>query len=572
MIHRYNLTFPKGTDDATIELAAFSASPFGEERFNHFRSSVELLENKYKPGSLIWNDWTELMTRTFCASKEVPVSGPAASWKTTTAAQYALKTWQAAPAHTKVLLSSTTLDALKAKLWKEVVSFYRICTNYGNLVQSRMAIQWEKGSDDAGIYGVALDSGGDIEKVVNKIKGRHAPIVLVIVDEMPTVNEAIVEACVNLETGCEWFQFIGLGNPDSELDPHGRMSEPKAGWESISVDSETWETKRGGIAVHLDGLRSPNLKQEIYPGMIRQRDIDRTIEHYGEDSPQFWRERRGFWAPQGVTKTVLNAATINKFKAREKATWIGNYTMGAGLDPAFEGGDRCILRIGKCGLIEDEKKKDVNVFNTRQEDYGKQIIALSEIITIKTSASSDEPIHYQIVRQVKTICHERGVLPSFFALDSTGEGGGLASIFQREWSPEILCVEFGGAASLRPISETNSKRSDHEYLNRVTELWYGFRNLVFNGQIRGLDDETATEFCRRYWEMRGNLMMVEPKSKMKERTRKSPDLADATVVLVEMFRQRMPELQKNAQLDFAPDNRWKEFQRKRSLTTEYVAA
>jgi hypothetical protein len=565
LIERHGLRFPKDTDDSVIELAAFSASPFGEKRFEHFRRASELWENRYRPQTLMWNDYTERMHRAFCSSREVPVSGSAASWKTSSAAFYALKVWQSAPAHTKVLMSATTLDALKAKLWKETVSYYRICTNFGNLVQSRICIQWEKGSDDAGIYGVALDSGGDIEKVVNKIKGRHAPIVLVVVDELPTVNEAIVEACVNLETGCEWFQFIGLGNPDSELDPHGRMSEPKAGWDSVSVDTETWETKRGGLAVHLDGLRSPNLYKDIYPGMIRQRDIDRTIELYGEDSPQFWRERRGFWAPQGVTKTVLNPATINKFHARDKPIWVGGYTMGAALDPAFEGGDRCILRIGKCGAVEDEKSTE-NIF---KEKGTRQTVGLSELITIKTQVTSDEPIHYQIVRRVKDLCSERGISPSMFALDATGEGGGLASIFHREWSTEILSVEFGGRPSNRPVSSTNSKPSDQEYVNKVTELWFGFRNFVTSNQIRGLDDETAGEFCRRWWEMRGNLIMVETKAKMKERTRRSPDLADATAVLIELFRQRIPDLRTTPE-PYERSNRWREFQKKRSLTPEYV--
>ena len=62
-----------------------------------------------------------------------------------------------------------------------------------------------------------------------------------------------------------------------------------------------------------------------------------------------------------------------------------------------------------------------------------------------------------------------------FALDSTGEGGGLASIFQREWSPEILCVEFGGRPSKHPVSQTNPKRADQEYDRRVTELWFAFQ-------------------------------------------------------------------------------------------------
>jgi hypothetical protein len=65
--------------------------------------------------------------------------------------------------------------------------------------------------DDAGVFGLATDKG-EIDKAIGKIIGFHAPNMLVIVDEMPYTPEAIVEACVNLESGSSRFQFIGIGN------------------------------------------------------------------------------------------------------------------------------------------------------------------------------------------------------------------------------------------------------------------------------------------------------------------------------------------------------------------------
>jgi hypothetical protein len=88
---------------------------------------------------------------------------------------------------------------------------------------------------------------------VNKIVGRHNTNIFVAVDELATVSEAIVEASVNLETGAEHFQFAGMANPDSKFDPHGRMSEPENGWNSITDETQMWRTKRGGVAIHLDG-------------------------------------------------------------------------------------------------------------------------------------------------------------------------------------------------------------------------------------------------------------------------------------------------------------------------------
>jgi len=378
----------------------------------------------------------------------------------------------------------------------------------------------------------------------------------VLVDEMPYTPEAIVEACVNLESGSKRFEFKGLGNADDRLDPHGRMCEPKAGWDSVDVENETWETRRG-ICVHLDGLKSPNVKRKDrnYPGLLNQNDIETTAAIYGIDSPQFWQMRRGFWAPEGIQKTVLSLPMILKGKAREEAVFDQEYILGAALDPAFEGGDRCTLRFGACGLMN-----------------GRKTLELRERMILKTRNIPDDPTHYQIMRQARDLCLERRVHPYFFGVDSTGEGGGLAAIIQKEWSREIFCVEFGGRPSSSPVSSLSSKKADQEYDRMVTELWFMFRLLVQNEQIRGLDDESATEFCRRWWSMKGNLIALEMKDKMKERTRRSPDYADCDVILARVFFARDKLLPTDKVVTRVGDTPWKRFLQKRQLKIQYAEA
>jgi hypothetical protein len=284
--------------------------------------------------------------------------------------------------------------------------------------------------------------------------------------------------------------------------------------------------------------------------------MDTTKEVYGLDSPQFWQMRRGFWAPEGITKTVLSMPMIIRSNAFEDCSFDQEVTPVAGLDPAFEGDDRCVLRFGKCGKVQ-----------------GKMTLRLERKIYIKTKIKTDDPTHYQIVRQTREACGNEGVKPYYFGLDSTGEGGGLASIFQREWSREILCVEFGGRPSRNPVSNTNPKRADEEYDRKVTELWFFFRLILLNEQIRGLDPESATEFCRRWWLMRGNFIALETKAKMKDRTRRSPDIADADVVTAQVAAARC-HLSPNdiAFSEDRPDSPWKRFLTKRNLTPDYVQA
>ena len=553
---KYGWEWEDGTDEGTIELRAFRGDgPLG--RYEHLKRAVDAIWNKYEAGSYYWNAWSESLLRTFCEEEWVVVSGPGASSKTCSAAMYGICRWYSSPRDTAVLFTSTTLDGLRKRVWGEVSKYWRKRPAIGNAVQSRNCIQWEKGVDAAGLYGIACDKG-EVEKAIGKIIGFHrVRKLIVIVDEMPYTPESIVEACVNLESGKEFFQFIGLGNAADQLDPHGRMSEPIGGWDSVSEESEWWKTKRG-VCVHLDGLRSPNVLEgrDKYPGILTQKNIDTTIELYGAESPQFWQMRRGYWAPEGVSRTVLSMPMIVRGRAQEVAVFDRDFVIGAGLDPAFEGEDRCVLRFFKCG-----------------NENGVKVLSLGEMVFIKTKALTGEPVHYQIVRQVKEECVKRGVNAYMFALDATGEGGGLASIFQREWSPEIMMVEFGGRPGKEAVSQTNAKRCDEEYDRMVTSLWFWFRLLVQNEQVRGLDQESATEFCRRYYEMKGKYISIETKAKMKERTRKSPDLADACVIGAELMKKRGGlKLAKVKYEEGSVKRSWTEFQRKRSLESAYEMA
>jgi len=551
----YGLKF-KTKDQAAIELYSFANDPpLGLGKYQHLRNSIDLIWNKHVPNTYIWNDWSEWMQRTFAEHPWCTVTGPAASWKTTSAGIFALTKYYASPRDTVVIVTSTTLDGLRRRVWKEISHFWRLRPLFGHMVQSRNCIQYRKGHDDAGIFGLATDKG-EIDKAIGKIIGFHAPNMVVIVDEMPYTPEAIVESCVNLETGAKSFQFIGLGNADDPLDPHGRMSEPENGWESVDVESESWKTRRG-VCIHLDGLKSPNItdKTKNYPGLLTQGDIKTTMDVYGVDSPQFWQMRRGYWAPEGICKTVLSMPMITRSNAFEDCSFDQEAVPVAGLDPAFEGDDRCVLRLAKCGKVN-----------------GKMTLRLERKAYIKVKVKPDDPSHYQIVRQTREICKNEGVTPYYFGLDSTGEGGGLASIFQREWSREILCVEFGGRPSRHPVSNTNPKRCDEEYDRRVTELWFFFRLILLNEQIRGLDPESAMEFCRRWWAMKGNYVSLETKDKMKERTRRSPDIADADVVTAQVAHLRC-KLTPNDTThgDASPDSPWKRFLKKRALVSDYAA-
>lgn len=549
----------------------------GLGRFGHMRNAIDLIYNEprrqmaarrqmaYDPRKddlLIWNDWSELMIQSFCENQWTTVTSGNSSWKTYCAAIYANMFYNASPHNTIVVMTSTSLPGLRKRIWKEAARFHRLCPVFGMMVASDYCIRFSKGSDDAGIFGVATGQDNDIEKAVEKIIGFHATNVLAVVDEMQATNEALVKASISLEAGAERFQFIGLGNMDNELSPLGQISEPVNGWDSVSVEDETWVTKRG-ICIHLDCYDCPRVKEgdEFYPGLLRQVNIDSAIRDEGEDSPYFWQYRRGFPAPQGVTKTVLSPVDSKRFRCDEPVIWVGRFTVGATLDPAYEGDDRCVLRQHFCGLADVD---------------GEEIVVLQhgEAVILKLKVSkSDDPIHYQIAKMTVEHCERWGVTDNMFAIDSTGEGEGPAGVLAKEhgWHG-LMRVDFNGRPTTEAISETNRKPANLAYDRRVTELWFRYRTRVRNGQIRGLDKATLLEFCQRYYKDLGNgVLSIETKRDMKVRSRRSPDYADNAVLAEELFRKRGVMKNPNRDNDLPdPNERWNRMVKRYDVRNEAI--
>ena len=546
-IRKYNHEFSDEANPATIELEMFyrgiTAEQGGLGRYLHMRNAIDHLYNEPRRQAalarnlpydvrrddlLIWNDWSELMIRTFCEFPWVAVTGPNSSWKSYCAALYALMRFFASPLNTIVVMTSTSLPGLRRRIWKETTRFHRICPAFGHVVASEYCIRMSKGSDESGIFGVATGTDNDVEKAVEKIVGFHAANVVAVVDEGQATNDALVKAAISLEAGAEHFQFIILGNANSELDPHGLASEPLEGWDSITVEDNFWLTKRGAC-VHLDCYDCPRVREgdEFYPGLLKQSNIDSAIKSDGEDSPYFWQYRRGFWAPQGITKTVLSPVDAKRFRAEESVIWVGQFAVGATLDPAYEGDDRCVLRQHFCGLADVDGVEMV-------------IICHGEIVIIKLNVKSGEPIHYQIAQQTVENCERWGVTPNLFAIDSTAEGEGPAGALIKEhgWHG-LMRVDFNGRATDEPIDSSSGILAKNKYDRRVTELYFRYRTRLRNGQIRGLDKPTLLEFCQRNYEDRGNaILSLEKKVDMKQRTHRSPDLSDNAVLAEELFRLR----------------------------------
>lgn len=508
-----------------MERMAFLLNPpTGLGRYGHFRNVARMLFP-----NVSWNPWLEDQIQCLCDYEWVSWPGCAGSGKTFAVSFYGVVWWLMNPTMSSVILTSTTKDMIRKRAWGVVQSFYHAIPGLpvGNMVDSRTTWQAVKGDDKHAISAIAVRQGSTQEAVA-RIQGYHTRRQLVVVDEATDTPEAIFEACANLYNSPEDFQFVALANPASRLDPFGRFSEPNAGWSSISVADRSWRTKPQlngvpGVVLRFDAEESPNIREgkTLYPYLVTEDQLEGARRRYGKDNPLFWKFQRGFWAPDGTLKTVLSESLITRQNLMGTHEFSGEFfTDVAGLDPAFGGGDRAVFYPARVGILAGGTLSGIQ---------------FRPPVLMELQASSSEPIHFQLARQAKALCRAHNVSPDCLAVDSTGEGGGLCDILQRDFGP-ILRVEFGGSASDAPLNYEDRRPAREVYQNKVCEIWFAVREFALSGQLRGLDASTCVEFCNRTYNDEKRRMRLQTKVEMKEEYGRSPDLGDAAALALEAGR------------------------------------
>jgi hypothetical protein len=421
--------FPRGTTPLQCHLYA-GAKNICSGAFIHRKAAIQLI---WQSAGIIWHPWIDRSLKSFCSYNWVTWTGPAASAKSFNASLIGLLFWLEFPEGTSVIMASTTRDALARRLWYYIQDLHskirpRPDLTIGQALYSEYMIRLRAGDKKNGIFGLAIEDG-PVEEALHNLIGYHNTRVLLVVDEAQGTREAIFQATDNLAKNPE-FKCLLLGNAESREDPHGRFSEPLGGWISVDPDSsEQWETRGGpakglGCCVFFDGRKSPAITElggdRKYPFLINQRQIDDALAYHGTtEHPRFWSQSIGFWPPIGITQTVLDERIVLNNHVREAAVWYTDYLQCAVLDPSYEGGDRKVFLPFKFGQVP-------------AEDGKKWLIEFGSPVELKISVRDDQEIHYQIFHQCVDLCRERNIPPNRFALGSSGEGGGLLSIFRRE--------------------------------------------------------------------------------------------------------------------------------------------
>jgi len=559
----YGILYHQRVTMPQLEIIGFrnggSLASGGISMFDHFRNYCKDALPK-----LEWNPWIEWQFRSLCDDsyaykdgktivRSINWTGCASAGKTHCAAIYAVLWFAANPHKSAVTLVSSSKGMLKRRIWPTIQAVHsELCRGpyvFGHMIDSQTMLKAAKDDAKHAIAGVAIQ-GGELAAAVENLKGLHCPRILVIIDEAPGTSEAIMETIPNIRVGCQDLTILTIGNAISHLDIHGYCCEPAAGWPSISVESSTWKTKGvekwnlpSGRADHFDGFKSPNVVagKTLYKYLYTYEDYTAARANSQErQTIQLWSSARGFWTPAGVLKTIFDEVMVEKY-GYGKFIWQSYSEPIASLDPAF-GGDGCILQFADYGDLPNQR-------------IG---IQLKEFINIQADPTSKDVIDYQIARRVMVECDKRRIRPEKFAMDATGTGRGVYAVLKQEWG-DVLRVEFGGAPSAKSSSSADPRPSDEVYDRRVTELWYSAREFLLSDQLKGLYHEATVQFCSREYTIKKPKICLDTKEECKKKIGRSPDHADAIVVLIELCRARL-----GANAGFQPkaSNSWEAVMRK----------
>lgn len=533
---RYGMEWDRRkTNDLNLELACYrdpTKYPSGKPREFHFKQAFRMVWPTFE-----WNEWCELQTWAYCNFRCVPVIGHTRASKTYFTGHFAVLDYMAASPLTATTLTTTKFDALKTRLWgdmlraienmqpevrKGFLEIYRI-TNTSNELKLTMADKNILGTDKFMIQGVATDSA---DTSAGKIRGQHADRRRIMGDEAQDIAAAIYMAIMNASSAVDFLAIL-LSNPVEKESEFAKWCEPKAGWGSISDTDLFWPTKMlDGMCLHFDGLQSPNIKagKTVFPFLLDKPYVDSIRTGMGEDSLEWWMYIRGFFPPDGIVARIWPSSAIEK--AKKHVEFDFEPEPCAALDPAFDSDD-CVIHFGEIGRVAGDK----------------QCCRVKETHRLKTKVGPNElPKDYQIARQVKELCTARRVKPENFIQDETGNARGVLAILRVEWSPKVQGIYYGGEATKRPLRIDDVKPANEQVKYFVSELWFRASYLAQAGYLTGLqncDPKTVEDLAARRYTIRQfgdvKLMVAEPKEEMKKRIGRSPDYGDAACQFAELM-------------------------------------
>lgn len=487
--------------------------------------------DKKRAARLLWPKMiqNEQSDRIWAALDKYPflcIMGHGSASKSYTAAAWMMLDWWHDCSQTAIVITSDTISSMSRRIWSDVKALHSSARIKmpGILVDSRMIIKSSPIDSKNAVAGIAAES----DDAQSKIQGIHTKRIRVVIDEADNkLSGSIWKAMSNLETSGD-LRAVALANPQDISREFGQHCEPKDGWSSVNPEADhEWEGKMGWHVLRLDGLRSPNIVsgKEDFPFLLTNKGLNGIRDKEGEDSPQWWTYVRAWFPPEGSSGVIFSKEITDRMQGDKEPVWYSDKIPVAACDPAFEGGDDCMVGLGYMGRLARNPK-----YTTLQ---------VSRFIKI-TRKDPKVPITIDYARQVIEIAKRHGCKPANFITDCTGNALGFSDTIRHTWSMACVAQEFGGKPTEMKITQEDSMKAIDRFDRFVSELWYSAREWVKSGLVHSIaaPSELIFQLQARLYEMRRRKIRIETKEEMKGRGLKSPDYGDTFCLLVHLVRLR----------------------------------
>lgn len=342
--------------------------------------------------------------------------------------------------------------------------------------------------------------------------------------------------------GPEMVKIAIAFNPESTSQLVVKMSEPEGGWSADDLDKlYDWTSEYGWRVCRLDAAQCENVKQKkaIYAGLQTYEGYTSYLRSGGDNSPNYWCFARGFPPMKGSVNTIIPPGW--PMEARGEAVFIENPQVMAAIDLAFMGQDSAQMAIARWGLASgwrDYNGKEVKFIDRLNvtAHRPRHVLQIDQIIPLE---KHDDTV--TMAEEIMGKCKIMRIPPEWVAIDKTSIGLGTFSHLNKVWG-SVHGIAWNEKATPHKILSEDKEGADGQCEGIMSELWWAFRRwldprctaILINPIIP--TQPLHTQLTHRRYRHGKNGIKVEPKEEYKARNGKSPDEADALMMLVALVR------------------------------------
>lgn len=405
--------------------------------------------------------------------------------KTAIAAQTALWFLFVHPGSTRVVTTAPTGRQVKDLLWREI----RAAVNRSELwrkcgLPAAQTMQLDVTED---WFAIGMSTNEP-----EKFQGHHADHLLLIVDEASGVAEEIFEAAEGYFTN-DNARVLLIGNPTQLAGQFHR---------AFHGERATWRT------IAMGALDSPNytgeaVSEKVAAAMPSATWAASRARAWGEGSPMYQVRVLGQF-PSTAENTVCSLGLVeaaqNRYLEAPDAT-LTDLPLVVACDVARFGSDETVIaeRVG---------------------DHARIVSAVVGRDTMETAGRILDTARTLLARTTR----KRGDVR--LVVDDSGVGGGVTDRLREIGEFEVEA--FNGAQTALTIDDDTEKPA---YPNRRSEAWFAFAGALLV-VVLDADEQLAADLVAPVYRMdSAGRRVVEPKEETKKRLGRSPDRADAVLML-----------------------------------------